>query len=245
VRVECKQTVGGAAVQPNTPPRTHAQTEITTQKSTFGRHVEGVEADSAAAVDIGVIDGRREPNLGRLEWVPVRHQNLKLEGASLVRRCCRSLDNCLGQCRSKHAPITEHRISADNIMLLAHAYALAHRRGSQWGAVGTAFISSSERYVPASSTLSLPSRGHAETPGGGSSSWHRARRIINKQQTYKHAVAENAAHVLEALCSARCVLHWLGIREVSNRHHSHSSHQLAELLVEACHACRAHFFCLR
>ena len=50
----------------------------------FRWHVEGVQADAAAVVNVRVVDGRHEPDFGRLEGVPVGHCDLKLEGTTFV-----------------------------------------------------------------------------------------------------------------------------------------------------------------
>jgi len=43
---------------------------------TFWGHVEGIEADATFAVDVWVVDGRRESDLGRLKGIPVRDHNV-------------------------------------------------------------------------------------------------------------------------------------------------------------------------
>ncbi len=60
----------------------------------LGRHVESIEADSSAAVDVRVINWSDEADFRRLEWVSVRHVNFKLEGPAFVWRSRRSLDYC-------------------------------------------------------------------------------------------------------------------------------------------------------
>ena len=64
---------------------------------TFRRHVQSVEADPPSAVNVGVIDGRREPDLGRLEGIPVWNENLQLERTTFVRRSRRPLYHCQGE----------------------------------------------------------------------------------------------------------------------------------------------------
>ena len=52
----------------------------------LGRHVQCVEANPAAAVDVGVINGSYETDLGRFERVSVWHVDLELESTPFVRR---------------------------------------------------------------------------------------------------------------------------------------------------------------
>jgi hypothetical protein len=57
--------------------------------------LQNVEADTAIAVDVGVVDARREAHLGRLEWVVRREVNCEEKDASRVGAIARTHDGRL------------------------------------------------------------------------------------------------------------------------------------------------------
>jgi hypothetical protein len=147
---------------------------------TFRGHVESIKTDAATAVNVWVVDWRREPNLGRLEGVPVRHENLQLEGSFLVGRARGPLYHWHIMVSWRNIESARKGPDTNQCESVARKSAAAHI---------TAAYATKERasrlYTPASMTLSLPSRGHAETPGGGSSSWSRPRAIGRSQDRLK------------------------------------------------------------
>lgn len=87
---------------------------VTDGAGTFWGHVEGIETDATPAVDVWVVDGRREPDLGRLKGIPVRDQDVELEQTPFVRASFRSLNDCHGEqgerSRSKQQPERERQV---------------------------------------------------------------------------------------------------------------------------------------